>query len=450
MKCGFYEKEITPPLGGDMPGYYSHRYTTAVEDKLYAKTVVFSASGEAADAAAIIVLDVVELPPEFCEAVRARGAELSGIPADHIVISANHSHYGMTVGDCISDADEEYVAVAARLIGDTVELARQRLQPCKLTYGIGEAKNVCYVRDYVLDDGCIVTNASKYLEHIIRPYSEPDEDLPVLAAYDEEGKPLGALFTLALHQDTTGKKAYSGDYSSEVSKQLKAVYGPEFVSVYLPGFSGDVNHCDTMGRKAMKQAIDAGEAEETAALKYNKLNHRKIGKVVAEAVQKVMEEGSEPIEGDRVAAMRTDRAFPCRHASEEELAHARWVAEDQKNRKDKYDMTGQNSSLMLLYEEAFKGVETFNLPIQTLQIGEVTLFATPGEIYHQYGARLKEKRPKWLIAELCNTAIGYVPIPEIHGTYAYPAQLCHGSFLMPEAGDQIMDTLLEMADQLTQ
>ncbi len=437
MKCGFYEKEITPPLGADMPGYYANRLSEGVEDKLYAKAAVFS-DGERE--LAFVVIDAVDLYYDFCEAVKERASEFTGIPKEQIAVTANHSHYGIPNGDVCSKADEGYMQVAIRLIADCITLAWQRMQPCSLAYGIGAAKNVAYNRDFIMKDGSIssIVPTKKTLE-VDRPYGGVDEDLPVLTVYNEEKRPIAAIFTLALHQDTTAKLRYSGDYSSEASKRLKAVYGQDFISVYLPGFSGDVNHIDTMGKKAMLEAIAAGEAEETAALKYNKLDHRKIGKVVAEAVQQVMEEKSAPICGDKIGAKRRDLTVLRRHATPEQLKAA------QKEKEE----TGK-ASLLLLYEEECGGEETVLFPVQTFRIGDCSLFFTPGEIYHDYAKLLKEGAPggKWLMAELSNTLGGYMPIPALYGTGAYPAQLCFGSFVTAEAPDQIIAALLEMAEEL--
>ena len=40
FEFGFYEKEITPPLGCGVPGYFSLRRGTDVLDRLYARAVV--------------------------------------------------------------------------------------------------------------------------------------------------------------------------------------------------------------------------------------------------------------------------------------------------------------------------------------------------------------------------------------------------------------------------
>ena len=42
LQCGFYEKEITPPLGSDIPGYFMKRPSTGVLDRLYAKAFAVS------------------------------------------------------------------------------------------------------------------------------------------------------------------------------------------------------------------------------------------------------------------------------------------------------------------------------------------------------------------------------------------------------------------------
>ena len=85
MYVGVYEREITPPIGCDMPGYYCERLSTGVLDKLFCKAVVISESDENSEnAAAVVVVDAVELNREFCCAVAKRASEFSGIPTENI------------------------------------------------------------------------------------------------------------------------------------------------------------------------------------------------------------------------------------------------------------------------------------------------------------------------------------------------------------------------------
>ena len=66
MKCAFYEREITPPLGQSMPGYYAKRTATGVADRLYAKA--FAAELDNTKIA-LLVIDCVELPTHYAEKI---------------------------------------------------------------------------------------------------------------------------------------------------------------------------------------------------------------------------------------------------------------------------------------------------------------------------------------------------------------------------------------------
>ena len=125
--------------------------------------------------------------------------------------------------------------------------------------------------------------------------------------------------------------------------------------------------------------------------------------------------------------------------------------EDRANRTSKYDMTGQNAPLLLQYEEDFRDApKTVDVPVQVFVIGDIWTMIFPFEVYHRYGLQIKQACPngKWLMSELANIEAGYVPIPELFDTDAYPVQLCHGSWLMPEAGDQLVEAVSNLVSDL--
>ena len=57
MRAGFYECDVTPPLGGHMPGYYRINPAETVFERLYAKAMVVEDNG---NYAAILALDTCE------------------------------------------------------------------------------------------------------------------------------------------------------------------------------------------------------------------------------------------------------------------------------------------------------------------------------------------------------------------------------------------------------
>ncbi len=430
MKCGFYEKDITPPLGGDMTGYYAHRYAMDVEDNLYAKAVVFSPDDEdPAKMIALLIIDAELLSTPLTAAIKSRINEFTGIPQERIAVAATHSHYSIPQGDVVSTRDDEYMALFPRLAADAIILAFNRLQKCTMTYGIGKEPNVSFVRNYILDDGAIVTNPAKFIDHIVRPYSENDPDLPVLTFWNDAGQRIGVLYTFALHSDTAKARAYSGDYSSEISKQLKARYGNDFISIYMAGFCGDINHWDPSGN--------------------TRRDHRSIGRILAEDIIRVTEETSQPVGGDCVDMMQQILPMQRRRATKEQIGQARYYVANPGTKK--YDMTGSTAKLLLMYEEACGDCSNdVSVPLQVMRIGDVWLYICPFEMYHQYAAPLKEATPsgKWLMTELANMEASYVPVPELLSSECYEAQLCYGSWMEPYAGDKITEALAKMAADL--
>lgn len=429
MKCAFYEKEVTPPLGGDIPGYYVHRLTEDVVDRLLARAVVFAPdTGDAAQTVAVLTLDAVNCHRALGDAIKARVTEFTGIPYENIAVIANHSHYGIPHGGYGSDRDDEYMALLPRLAADAVILAYKRLQPCKLTYGLGHEDRVAFVRDYVIDNGAIVTNPRKFVDRLVKHYSDSDPDLPVLTAYAEDGTPLGVLFGYALHQDTVGGKVFSGDFSSEISILMKAKYGPDFGSIFVPGFCGDINHHDYFANRTPK--------------------HREIAGMITESLLRTVEEESAPVTDETLAVCYRELTLHRREVTQEMIDHCNWVLEDPDNRKSPYMMLGSNGYRQQLnYARDVEGTPLETLcPLQIFRIGDVWFFATPYEMYHQFAQPMKAAAPggKWIISEMSNTESSYVAPTELMDTDIYPAWTCGGSWLEKTAGDKIVAEMLDM------
>ena len=426
IRCGFYEKEITPPLGTMMPGYYAVRVATGVLDKLYVKAFV---TDDGQTQTAVLAFDAVELPNHFCETLAVRIEAQTGIPAQNVALCANHTHLGVPFDEPQgAKEDPEYTAMLIRLAADCAALAQMRLQPCELTFATGQVEGVSFVRDIVIEDGSVVSNPSSKLT-LVCPYSEADHDLPVLLARNEKGVPVGALISFACHQDTIGGSQFSGDFSSELSRQLKAEYGQDFVSVFVAGASGDINHINFI-EKYRANYIDTGR------------------KLAAEAIR--VAEGAVPVCSDSVACKWETVTGTYRRPSEQQLAAARKAVET--GEIDKKVMLGTLAMKILLeYDEELKGLgEQGELPVQVMKFGDVLFFALPGEVYHAFADRIKAACPdrKCIIATICNGDYGYIPTEEMFKTNVYPIQLCHGSRWLPETGDLVTDKAIAMGREL--
>src|SRR5512135_970627 len=73
--------KITPPLGSAMAGYFHNRGAESVHDDLYAKALLMQKDGVRA---VLVVCDLISIPREVAEQVRAIAAKDLGIPGGNV------------------------------------------------------------------------------------------------------------------------------------------------------------------------------------------------------------------------------------------------------------------------------------------------------------------------------------------------------------------------------
>lgn len=420
MRAAFYECDITPPLGCFLWGHYKPIYGTDVQDRLYAKAVVTEHEGSVA---AMVVVDSCSLPPEMHDAVTKRIFEYTGIPAERVCLSSNHTHWGASISNSPEigcNADAAYKDVCFRLTADAVILAYKRLQDATATYGVSELEGYSFNRDYVLEDNSAITFGKTSLR-VERMLAGIDPSVSVLTFYHEE-KPMGAIINFALHQCCCGEiTAYTGDYSSILSKELKKKYGEDFVSVFALGCCGDINHINS--DRVTKPTLDT---------------YREIGRALAEKTEEAMANAKPVGEGVDVVKerIRIETRQITLEDAKKEIAH---LLETQRSL-----MRLRN----LVYYQAVNTATYKDLWLQAFKIGNVCIYAMPGEVFVNHGLRLKKESPyeNCFVVENCNDYCGYIPTKEAftEGYDLYEPSLCYHSCLVPEAGDLIVDRLLEM------
>ncbi len=441
MKVAFYEKEITPPLGSSIPGYFNLRRASDVKDRLYARSVVFQ-NGDTTTA--IVAMDTCGVNENLQKKVAARVEKYTGIKEENLVVAAIHTHTGFPfVTGNIEDEDplvredqEGYFAVVSNLIADCVILAYKRLEESTLSFGSGEVHGISFCRDYFMKNGTPRTNPPRCDENIEGQVTEIDPQLPVLFVKDKNGNPTGALISFGCHLDCVDGTELSGDYASILSKELKKVYGQDFVTVFLMSCSGNVNHFDVT-RKS-----DPAD------------HYVMMGKYIAGEALKVIARAEE-IKDDTVKVAAKWLKIPRREISQQMVDEAKHIIATVKmdtnvklaadgTAKDQYELA-MAKKLIMVYE----GPEFFDLLVQAIRIGDFTLFTMPGEPYLQFGKMIKENAPtdKYMVGTLCNRGPGYMPTRDIFYEGIYPARI-GSNRLHSEAGYMISDELIKMAKSI--
>jgi len=419
MRAAFYEIEITPPLGGMMWGHYSDLRATDVQDRLFTKAFVVEDEGEVA---AMVCFDSCVVPADMHDIVTKRIEEYTGIKPERVCLHSNHTHWGASFCDSPelnSFADVTYRDVCYRLIADAVILAYKRLAPVDASFGASELHGYSFCRNYILEDGTVITHGKSPLA-VKGLLAEIDPAVSVLT-FRRDGEPIGALINYALHQCCCGHiEAYTGDFSSILSKELKKLYGPDFVSFFVQGTCGDINHINN--DRVTKATHDT---------------YREIGRALAKETVKSME-NDKPI-GGGIRVKKELIRIPTRQMTDEQAMDAT-IALAKRN--------SQMKLRNLLYYHTTNKATYKDLWLQQICIGDTAIWCLPGEVFVDFGRRIKTESPYQnnLVAELCNSYCGYIPTKRAFEPNCdlYETSLCHHSCLIPEAGDMIVDRLLEM------
>lgn len=438
LKCAFYEREITPPLGCNLPGYGNLRQASDVKDRLMAKACVLSDEKETV---ALIAIDSLRILYEVREEIAKRVSKYTGIPEENVLVAVIHTHTGIPEKYYDGDPDamenhKYYYGIFPKLIADCAVLAYKRLDDSELFFGMGNVDGISFCRDYIMKNSTPRTNPGRLNPDIVGPAAETDNELPVLFVKSADGASKGAILCFACHLDCVGGTEYSGDFASELSKQMKKLYGEDFVTLFFMGTAGDINHFN------VKTAGDSPD------------HYRKMGRKIAGEVLKVIS-FAEPVNGDSIKCkfemIKINRVF----VSEETVARAKHTVATVKKipgikiaadgtAKDQYDLMMAEKLLAFLDDSP----KVFDVPLHYIQIADVSFYGFPSEIYCYFGRDLKKRcgKNKRIVASYCNGAYGYVPTEDMFYDTVYES-LPGSNRLENRAGYMMTDKLLEMGKE---
>jgi len=435
FKCAFYEKEITPPLGCFIPGYFNIRQGSDVKDRLMAKACVIS---DGKETVALIAIDACGVVNEIRNIIAERVSEYTGIKPENVLVAATHSHtgiplYGFNRDEEVAKNQEGYFDLVPKLIADCAILAYKRLEDSEITYSIGSVDGISFCRDYEMKNSTPRTNPGRLNPDIIGPTAETDNELPVMFMKSADGTPKGAIVCFACHLDCVDGTEYSGDFASELSKQMKNLYGDDFVTVFFMGTSGNINHFNVN---------TAGDAPD---------HYRKMGRKIAGEALRVMS-FAEPIADTGIKSKYETITLPRKHISEEKIASARHIIATVKEIpgiKLAADGTSQEQYDLAMSKRLIDFIEnnpeTFEIPLQFIQIGDVKFYGFPSEIFCYFGLYVKENcdAEKRIVATMCNGGYGYIPTKDMFYDTIYESRPGSSRF-DPDAGYIMAEKLLEM------
>lgn len=455
FRAGFSEKDITPEIGMEQPGGYGKSYHQSLHDPCKVRAAVFD---DGNNTVAIVGIDAIGIRRETVERVRKRIADKTGIPGEHQLFNASHSHSSGPLAwimpgefdhaspliqklaykesTCV---DPKYLEKAETAIVEAVVEAHAKRRASVAGVGKGIESQVAFNRRFKMRSGYTMTHPGLGNPEMIEPAGPVDPEVGVIGAWDASKEPaqkdklLGCIVNFSCHA-TTNPGGISANYVYYLEKVIQGYYGKDCVVVFIAGASGDVT-----------QVNNQSETQYPAPEKWAEMTGGRIG---AEAVKVLitMERGSLA----PVAATSKVWKIPHRTPSAEKVKSALAIVEANDPKVSASDKTFAKETLLL--DAILAKEKDVDVEVQAIQVGPAVFVTDPAEYFCEYGLQIKAGSgfPFTFPASLTNGCVGYVPTraafnPDGGG---YETRLTSYSNLDITAGDQIRDTGIELAKQL--
>ncbi len=396
LRVGASGVNINPPVGTPLAGYYRERACEGVLDDLLAKAVVFD---DGQTRAAMVVCDLLTLPRKTVLEARRQIAEATGIPADHVLIAATHSHTGPVLArdsalDGVVGATKtlcrEYVDQLPKLIAQAVIEAQAKAAPSRVFAARQAEADLAFNRRYWMTDGTVGWNPGKLNAKVMRPAGPIDPEVGVVYFEALDKKPQLTFVNYAMHPDTTGGARVSADYPGALSRRLADYKGPDMLTLFANGACGNINHVNPNWASPQSGPQEAN----------------RLGTMLAAAVFKAYTKLA-PVADLRLQVRRETVRLPLPPLTDEHLVQARKIAA----RGDQARFTERVEAYKYLDVEARKG-EAWEVEVQVIALGkDLAWVSMPGELFVEPGLNIKSESPfrQTHIVELANGSIGYIP-----------------------------------------
>lgn len=435
LAAGFARVNITPAMGTPIAGYYKVRLAEQVLDELEANALALSL-GETT--VLLISVDHLGLRQCYLDPLRHRMAEVTGIPAERILITATHTHTGpMIFGEVDPALQAEYAHFLEGRLIDAARFAIADMKPARMGWGTAKAPGIAFIRRFRMKDGSIRTNPGINNPDVIGPAGEIDDSVGVVR-FDREGAETIVLAHFGVHPDTIGGNVISADWPGMARRTVeKAIDNTR--CIVLNGVQGDINHVNPA--PTLGALNDMTMDFDNVMRGYGHARH--MGRVVAGAVLQAYDKVCyAPVE--RLGGVQRIIRHPSNMPSPEEMPLAHHYNDlHLAGRDDEIPFEGMMLTTVVAEAERMveleHGPEAFDLCVTALAIGGVALVGIPGEPFSGIGRGLKASAGWSLVLPCCcgNGYEGYFPTADAFTNGSYEVR---SSIFKAGVAEAIIDT----------
>ncbi|MGB6041695.1 MAG: hypothetical protein WBF93_00945 [Pirellulales bacterium] len=403
-------------------GSIGPKFAQGQEGELRVTAVVIEKPGQTK--LAIVSCDVLFVTREDADPALQEIENKIGIPVDHILVSATHTHHAPSTATLHGyGRHEEFCLRLRRGIVEAVALANERLKNCPADFyfHLSEEKTIGANSRRLLSDGMIYWTGP--LEKESKPTGPFDPQLPILAFREGAGPLRGLIYNHSTHTIGTRRPGVrSPSFYGLAAQELEAELGGTVC--FLQGASGSTHN---LGGVSTDQAVRILKSVLRDGL--SRAQSRPVGKLQAIKQRFVFKVRTfDEAEEDRKVVDYCRKWLP-----QQADAYIRVFRE----------MRRQLKPLQAEQRETW---------LQAIAIGDVAVVGVPAEYFTGLGVELKQRSPfpHTVVAELANDWIGYLPDREAHLLGGYQTWMGLHSYAEPGTGERLARELLEMLAKLSQ
>ena len=423
IRAGFASRDITAPVGAEIPGSFIKRVNSGVLHPLEVSVAVID---NGARAVALVGVDALFVPGDLVRLALEGIESRTGLKRDQALIGASHTHCGGPVFEGLATrADPAYVESVAEAIASAVVEARESMQESEIGIGSENEPGISFNRRFLMIDGTEITHPGKpgteHHDEIVARAGPIDPAVDVLAVRNTRGDVTGIVVCFACHSTVVGGDLQTPDYAHYLRTRLRTHFGDDLPVVFLLGACGDVTQVDNMSAGSES---GAGHAD---------MMGRRLAAAVRRAVDSVDWLGEAAIGSSVVMETLLIREPPDADAERPPFGLG--------SAPEYEPVYAKERALVAEMRRANPVVET---PIQAIRIGPLGIAANGSEFFCEYGLRIKRASPlplTWVVS-LANDYIGYVPTAQAFISGGYEPRTARSSFLAIDAGQKIVTSSL--------
>jgi len=394
MFAGTAKIDITPQSSVWMDGMIREHKSTGIHDPLYARALYLGPDEDPGNAFVLVAMDIVGLSAEDGMSVRRNAEKNSGIPRDHIILAASHTHSGPATMGAFNPKETEYLQELSKKLVTVIQQASGSTVPAAAGCTSGREDTISHYRRFRTKDGQVVMIWEPYpVENIVGPLGEIDPELGVLKVTGtRDGKgDLCIAFNHAGHPNVLSGDNYliSGDYAGRAAQLVEEEFG--CTGMFFNGAQG------TMDVDGFKDRDWEGR--------------ERIGKTLSEAVKSVAA-GLRTSPSVHVRGGSIRYSIPSRKISTQEYSWAEKILEQTGGKIEPLADGIGDDYLAVLYQSLRSREQEENHAEQIcVALDDSAFLSFPGELFTEIGMEIKHASPfkHTYIIGLANGTMGYFP-----------------------------------------